>query len=101
MPSGRRSSKRPWSGEHPELDLDRARGGSRTEHGSDGSWTVRTVGAAGATKAYLCPGCRQEIPPGTAHVVAWQDDALLGAQAGLELRRHWHAGCWRARGRRR
>lgn len=101
MPSGRRSSKRPWAGEHPELDLDRARAGSRTESGSDGSWTVRQVGPAAATKPYLCPGCRQEIPPGTAHLVTWSNDALLGPQAALDLRRHWHTGCWQHRERRR
>lgn len=101
MPSSRRSSKRPWAQEHPELDLDRVRGGSRTESGPDGAWTVRTVGAAAATKSYLCPGCRQEIPVGTAHLVTWQQDSLLGEQAALEARRHWHTGCWRARDRRR
>lgn len=101
MPSGRRSSKRPWSSDHIELDLDRARGGRSSESGPDGEWTVQQVSGAAATKTYRCPGCRQDIPPGTAHVVAWSTDALLGAEAGLELRRHWHAGCWRARARRR
>lgn len=94
----RRSSKRPWSAPHPDLDLDRARGGSSTETGPDGAWTVRRVTGE---KAYLCPGCRQEIPAGTPHVVAWHADALLGAQAGVELRRHWHSACWSARDRRR
>jgi hypothetical protein len=95
-----RSRKRPWGAPHPELDLDRARGGTRTENAADGSWTVRQVPGTG-DKSYLCPGCRQEIPPGTAHVVAWSNDALLGDQAALELRRHWHSSCWAARGRRR
>lgn len=101
MASRRRSSKRPWSQEHPELDLDRARGGSRVERGPDGEWTVRSVSAAAATKAYLCPGCRQEIPPGTAHLVAWANEHLLGPDAALADRRHWHTGCWRHRGARR
>ncbi|NCT90683.1 hypothetical protein GXB85_06960 [Cellulomonas sp. APG4] len=100
MPS-RRRGRRPWASEHPELDLERARGGSRVEHGPDGDWVVRTVGAANATKAYLCPGCRQEIPPGTAHLVAWQQDHLLGPEAAVGDRRHWHTGCWRHRGSRR
>ncbi|HWS58141.1 MAG TPA: hypothetical protein VN257_06335 [Actinotalea sp.] len=100
MPSGRRSSKRPWSAEHTELDLERVRGGRRTESAGDGSWTVQSVPGAGQ-KSYRCPGCHQDIPPGTAHVVAWQSDALLGAEAALDLRRHWHTGCWQHRERRR
>lgn len=98
MPSGRRSNKRPWGSEHPELDAERARGGIRSEDGPDGRWSVRTVTG---TKTYTCPGCRQEIPPGTSHVVAWAEDGLLGPDAALADRRHWHSGCWRQRGRRR
>jgi len=100
MPSGRRSSKRPWSAENAELDLERIRGGRRTEDDGDGAWTVQAVPGSG-TKTYRCPGCHQEIGPGTPHLVTWQADALLGAQAGLELRRHWHTGCWQHRDRRR
>ena len=101
MPSGRRSSKRPWTGPHPELDVERARAGTRQESGPDGDWTVRMLSGSAAVKSYLCPGCRQEIPPGTAHVVAWRADHVLGADAALDERRHWHTGCWRARARRR
>lgn len=96
-----RSSKRPWAAEHPELDLERARGGSRREEAADGVWTVRSISASAALKGYVCPGCRQEIPPGTAHLVAWSQDAWGGPEAGLDDRRHWHRGCWDARGRRR
>lgn len=100
MPSGRRSSKRPWAQEHPELDLERVRGGRRSESAPDGEWTVQKVrGAEGRT--YTCPGCRQDIPAGTAHVVAWATDDLLGADAGLAGRRHWHTSCWEHRSRRR
>jgi hypothetical protein len=95
----RRSSKRPWGAAHPELDVERARGGTRSEQAPDGTWTVRSV--TSQDKTYLCPGCRQEIVPGTPHVVAWQSDALLGADAALELRRHWHRSCWSRRGSRR
>lgn len=98
MPSRRRSSKRPWGAEHPELDVDRARGGTWSEDGTDGRWTVRAVTGS---KAYTCPGCRQEVPPGTAHVVVWAQDDLLGAEAAVADRRHWHTACWKARGRRR
>ena len=101
MPSGRRHSRRRRLDPHPEIDLTRARGGHRSESGPDGEWAVRTVAAGAATKAYVCPGCRQEVPVGTAHLVAWRTDTLLGPQAGLEARRHWHNGCWAARLRRR
>jgi hypothetical protein len=47
-------------------------------------------------KVYRCPGCDQEIPPGVPHVVAWPADE----RGDLSDRRHWHSGCWRARGRR-
>jgi hypothetical protein len=101
MPSGRRSTKRPWSDEHPELDVERARGGRRVESGPDGEWTVQAVPGTGSVKTYRCPGCRQEIGPGTAHVGAWANDSLLGAEVALADRRHWHQACWQARGHRR
>ncbi|KGM13764.1 hypothetical protein [Cellulomonas bogoriensis] len=96
MPS-RRPRRR--QGPHRELDLDRALGGRRSESGPDGDWTVQQV--RGGAKEYRCPGCNQMIPAGAAHVVAWAADGLLGSQAALELRRHWHSACWTARGRRR
>lgn len=95
----RRSSKRPYGAPPEPLDLDRALGGRRSESAPDGEWTVQQV--RGGTKTYTCPGCRQDVGGGTAHVVAWQADALLGAAAGVEGRRHWHAACWQARHRRR
>ena len=98
MPSSRRSGKRPWGGEHPELDLERARSGGWSEDGVDGQWTVRSVTGA---KSYRCPGCQQEIPVGAVHVVAWRQDSLLGADAAVADRRHWHPGCWRGRHHRR
>ena len=58
-------------------------------------YLVRRVAGSGAAKAYRCPGCDQEILPGVPHVVAWPDDDL-----GAEDRRHWHSGCWSARGTR-
>lgn len=47
-----------------------------------------------AVKAYLCPGCRQEIPAGMGHLVAVPPEAP-------DLRRHWHRGCWTNRKSRR
>jgi hypothetical protein len=63
------------------------------ESWSDGEFVVRTVTGAAATRPYRCPGCDQEIPPATPHVVAWPD-------GDLDDRRHWHTPCWRGRLRR-
>jgi hypothetical protein len=41
-----------------------------------------------AAKEYRCPGCNQEVRPGTMHVVAWREDEAAD-------RRHWHTPCWR------
>jgi hypothetical protein len=79
------------------LNLDRAVGGSvRRESYAGGEWFVRRVTGAGASRAYLCPGCQQTIAMGTAHVVSWPADGM----GGLDDRRHWHTGCWEARDRR-
>ncbi len=43
-----------------------------------------------ATKTYLCPGCNRDITPGTGHIVAVPPEAV-------DLRRHWHKGCWTGR----
>lgn len=93
---GRRSSKRRYGEEHIPLDLEAlTRGWTRTESAPDGrTWTVRAV--AGGDKSYRCPGCDQLVPAGTAHTVAWQADHLLGDEAALADRRHWHTSCWRA-----
>jgi hypothetical protein len=55
---------------------------------------VRRVQPYEATRRYTCPGCNQDIPPGTGHVVAVPP-------AAPDLRRHWHHGCWAHRHRRR
>ncbi|MHC1560149.1 hypothetical protein ACR9E3_14425 [Actinomycetospora sp. C-140] len=59
----------------------------------EGGWVVRSISGSAATKTYVCPGCHQDIPPGTPHVVAW--DAELDTGDGDTERRHWHTGCWR------
>jgi hypothetical protein len=56
--------------------------------------TTRFVQPYEATKAYLCPGCRQDIPKGQGHLVAVPPD-------DPDLRRHWHRGCWNNRKSRR
>ncbi len=52
-----------------------------------------------AKKQYICPSCNGLILVGEAHEVAWTEQALFGAEAGLRDRRHWHSSCWKARGR--
>jgi hypothetical protein len=58
-------------------------------------YAVRPVTGSATDKTYRCPGCDQEIRPGTPHVVAWPVGDLDAA-----YRRHWHTACWRARDRR-
>jgi hypothetical protein len=70
-------------------------GPTQLQEWPDGDWLVRRVPGGAAAKVYRCPGCDQEIPVGTAHVVVWPDDSR-----GLEARRHWHATCWQRRPRR-
>jgi hypothetical protein len=71
-------------------------GPERIEEWQDDDWVVRPVPGAAATKAYRCPGCNQEIFPGTPHMVAWPSRA-----EGVEFRRHWHTACWQRRTQRR
>jgi hypothetical protein len=70
-------------------------GPPQTQEWPDGDWIVRQVPGAAATKTYRCPGCDQELRPGTAHVVVWPADSK-----GAEDRRHWHNACWQRRPRR-
>jgi hypothetical protein len=52
---------------------------------------VRVSGEGG--KTYRCPGCQQEIRPGTPHLV-------VVPEGRMEDRRHWHTPCWRREVRR-
>ena len=70
-------------------------GWKRTEHRRGREWTVQPVGAPQAQKSYICPGCAREISPGTAHLVVWRADGVLGDAADLAARRHWHSACWK------
>lgn len=70
-------------------------GWKRTEERRGVSWTVQPVGAAQAQKEYVCPGCGRVIPVGTAHLVIWRADGVLGDAADLAARRHWHQHCWK------
>jgi len=76
-------------------------GPERVESWPDGDWIVRRVPGAASAKAYRCPGCDQEIVPGTPHVVAWPaDGARMPGGLALDERRHWHRACWERRLRR-
>ncbi|CAN5157560.1 hypothetical protein BH09ACT6_BH09ACT6_10390 [soil metagenome] len=65
------------------------------EHRRNGDWNVQPIASIQATKEYTCPGCSLVITPGTAHLVAWRADGVLGDASDLAGRRHWHTHCWR------
>jgi hypothetical protein len=72
------------------------RGGTTHETYAGQRWSVRHLSGQSSDRTYLCPGCEQDIVPGTAHVVAWPDEGV----GGVGDRRHWHTSCWAARERR-
>ncbi|WP_193598800.1 hypothetical protein [Microbacterium sp. YJN-G] len=81
---------------HSDESLDRLIAGwKRTESRRGREWTVQPVSAAQSVKEYVCPGCGGAIAPSTAHVVVWRADGVMGEQADLAARRHWHTHCWR------
>ncbi|MHB1172915.1 MAG: hypothetical protein ACYCZY_10580 [Lacisediminihabitans sp.] len=67
----------------------------RTEAKRGGLWNVHPISATTAVKSYTCPGCGLEITLGTAHVVTWRADGLLGEADDVAARRHWHSHCWK------
>ena len=80
------------------------------EEAADGDWVVRRLTGAASGKTYRCPGCDQEILPGTPHLVTWPayprgpgDDAEdpWDTESAAGARRHWHGACWQARAHRR
>ena len=78
--------------EPPPLRLG---GAARLEVRAGREWHVQPISAAQALKPYRCPGCGGVVDEGVAHVVVWRADGVLGDQADLEARRHWHSACWR------
>ena len=94
-PSKPRRARRPAPAARPDDDAGTRLGPPQTQEWPDGDWVVRQVPGAAATKVYRCPGCDQELPPGTAHVVVWPAHS-----AGPDERRHWHQACWQRRPRR-
>lgn len=94
MPRSRRSGKRPYGEGHRPLDMDRIASVPRGERGADGGdYTVSRI--SGNPNTYTCPGCLQQIPPFTPHVVAWRAAGAWGVDVGVDARRHWHSECWR------
>lgn len=86
---------RPWDDAEP-LDIARIRGGARrTEVRRGIEWTVQPIRPERALKPYTCPGCGREVAVGTAHVVVWRADSIMGDDSALAERRHWHTPCWR------
>lgn len=84
--------------ERPDADasFDRLLAGwKRTEMRRGQEWFVQPVSATQAVKEYVCPGCGRTVVPGTAHVVTWRADGVMGEAADLAARRHWHTPCWR------
>ena len=76
------------------MQMDRLASVPRTDRGPDGGdYQVRRL--PGSAKDYTCPACLRPIPAGTAHVVAWPEEAPFGLPQGVEARRHWHLECWR------
>jgi len=95
MPRSNRSRRRRPLEDPADLDLERVRQGiRRTVVKRSGTWNVQSVGASSAQKMYRCPGCAADVEPGVAHVVTWRADGVLGEQADLAARRHWHTRCW-------
>ncbi|GLU50419.1 hypothetical protein Nans01_47700 [Nocardiopsis ansamitocini] len=97
--SPRRNAPRRRKGGSPKPDdgtsfMERITGGERRESGPDGEWVTRRISGSSAAKAYRCPGCYQEIPPGVPHVVAWS------SAGDGDDRRHWHSSCWDKRAHR-
>ncbi|UWF78488.1 MULTISPECIES: hypothetical protein [Microbacterium] len=93
MPRSRR--RRPAPPEREDALERLIAGWKRTEVRRGREWSVQPVSGAQAVKDYVCPGCGNAITAGTAHLVAWRADGVLGEAADLAARRHWHTHCWR------
>jgi hypothetical protein len=98
--SNRPRGRRPGGGdESGDASFERLLAGwKRTETRRGRDYTVKPVTGARTEKTYTCPGCAQTIEVGTPHVVVWREDGILGPQADLAARRHWHNHCWRING---
>lgn len=90
-----RADDRRGSARRTDDDGDRVPLGGRETHSTrEGDFLVRNVPGAAARKTYRCPGCQQEIPSGTPHLVVWPADDPSWAESAADSRRHWHRPCW-------
>jgi len=96
MPRNNKPRRRAGGGDEEETGLSRMMAGwRRTEHRRNGEWNVQPVSASAAVKEYTCPGCGLVVSAGTAHLVTWRADGVLGDTSDLANRRHWHTHCWK------
>lgn len=94
--SNRPRSRREHARDEQERSFEALTAGwRRTETRRGIDWNVQPISAPQAQKEYACPGCSVMIAPGIAHLVVWRADGVLGDQADLAARRHWHTHCWR------
>ena len=90
-----RSRKRRPDQNRGDDSLDRLIAGfKRTEVRRGAEWTVQPLSAPQAQKDYVCPGCGRAVTAGTAHLVVWRADGVLGEQHAVAARRHWHPPSW-------
>ena len=89
MPRRHRSAR---EREGPPAPPERPKGVAPEWASMDGAKVGASTGERG--KTYRCPGCNQEVRPGTPHLVVMD-------QGDVELRRHWHTPCWRGELKRR
>lgn len=91
----KRSASRHQREERSHDSFDRlVQGFRRSETKRGREYSVQPVSGQRAVKVYTCPGCRGTIETGTPHLVVWREDGVMGAQADLAARRHWHNHCW-------
>lgn len=96
MARNRRPSKYQRLAQDPPRGVTRlAYGGARKEFRRGVEWFVREIPAHRAEKAYRCPECGTDVPPGQAHLVAWSAEHFFGDEAAVRDRRHYHSHCWR------
>ncbi|MCI4009901.1 hypothetical protein [Brevibacterium sp. ZH18] len=89
------SSRRKNKWQQPPRDLSDSVAGMRVSRDlPDGSWSVQKVAGNSHGKVYVCPGCGQDVPSSSSHIVAWRQEAGHGIDVGVDSRRHWHTRCF-------
>jgi hypothetical protein len=74
------------------LNVRYARASARTETKRGHRFEVRKCAESRST--YVCAGCQRIIPIGTITFAVIDLDHILGVEAGIDARRHWHLDCW-------